>query len=120
MAEHSICQPGRPAPQGDGQLGSPHAIDLGFVFGTNEFSEDSGEFFGSGEKATALVEHVQDAWLAFARTGDPRTDVLSAWQPYERSRRSTALFGDPVSVDDDPYGEERTVWDRVEAQLGGL
>ncbi|MDA1076963.1 MAG: carboxylesterase family protein, partial [Proteobacteria bacterium] len=108
------------SPWGDGQLGSPHAIDIGFVFGTHAFSEGSAEFFGQGEEADQLSRHVQDAWLAFASTGKPQTDVLADWQPYDRVSRSTGVLGQPVSVASDPFGAERAVWDRIDAQIGGL
>ncbi len=108
------------SPWEDGKLGSPHAIDIGFVFGTHALNSGSAEFFGSGDAADALAGHVQDAWLAFAADGDPRTDALRDWAPYALDTRSTALFGDPVSVASDPWGEERAVWERVGARLGGL
>ena len=53
-----------------GALGSCHALDIPFVFGTYE---DAAEFAGSGPEAAALSERVMDAWLAFARSGDPST-----------------------------------------------
>ncbi|MCY4566165.1 MAG: hypothetical protein OXE40_16980 [Gammaproteobacteria bacterium] len=34
--------------------------------------------------------------------------------------RSTGLFGKPVAVASDPYGEERAAWDSADARLGGL
>ena len=108
------------SPWGGGELGSPHAIDIGFVFGTHAFSEGSAEFFGSGERADKLAGHVQDAWLAFATDGDPRTDELAEWLPYDLTSRTTALFGEPVGVADDPYSEERAIWSDVDAELGGL
>jgi para-nitrobenzyl esterase len=109
-----------PSPWGDGDLGSPHAIDIGFVFGTHSSTEGGGEFFGEGEQADALSEQVQDVWLAFASTGRPDTPALSDWQPYTREQRSTGIFDSPVSVMNDPASPERAVWDRVDARLGGL
>ena len=108
------------SPWEDGKLGSPHAIDIGFVFGTHALNSGSATFFGSGDAADALAGHVQDAWLAFAADGDPRTNALRDWAPYATDTRATALFGDPVSVASDPWGEERAVWERVSARLGGL
>ena len=108
------------SPWDEGRLGSPHAIDIGFVFGTHALSAGSAEFFGSGDAADALAEHVQDAWLAFAADGDPRTDALKDWQPYAPDTRATALFDNPVSVVADPWAEERAVWDSVDAETGGL
>jgi para-nitrobenzyl esterase len=108
------------SPWGDGELGSPHAIDIGFVFGTHEFSPDSGDFFGKGERADTLAGHVQDAWLAFAADGNPSTEGLGEWATYDEQDRATALFGDPVALANDPFAAERGVWDEVDAQLGGL
>ena len=108
------------SPWGDGNLGSPHAIDIGFVFGTHDFSEGSGEFFGTGQDANTLAEHVQDAWLAFASSGNPQTDALGDWQAYAEETRSTAMFGASVEVESDPFGPERAVWGEVNAQVGSL
>jgi len=108
------------SPWGEGALGSPHAIDLGFVFGTHAMTESSAGFFGSGHAADSLSAHVQDAWLAFASSGNPRTDVLSDWRPYDTRERTTAIFGDPVSVASDPFGEERAVWNELDAHLGDV
>lgn len=108
------------SPWADGRLGSPHAIDIGFVFGTHAQTAGSAEFFGSGADADALADAVQDAWLGFAAEGDPRTPALADWRPYDTGRRSTALFGNPPGVVDDPFGEERAVWDEVEGREGSL
>ncbi len=108
------------SPWNGGALGSPHAIDIGFVFGTHAFTAGSAEFFGSGAAADRLAARVQEAWLAFASTGDPRTDALSDWQPYDVVTRATAIFDDPVAIANDPYGEERAIWDDVGATVGTI
>ena len=41
-------------------------------------------FTGSGPDADALAERMMDAWLAFARTGDPSTPVAPVAQPRPR------------------------------------
>ena len=108
------------SPWEGGKLGSPHAIDIGFVFGTNDMSKGSAEFFGTGPAADELVANVQDAWLAFAATGNPSTDALAGLIPYDTERRATAVFGDPVTVADDPLGSERAAWEGVSAKIGSL
>lgn len=108
------------SPYGDGNLGSCHAIDIGFVFGTHEMSEGSAEFFGAGEDADRFAGEVQDAWLGFARTGNPRTEALSEWAPYEADKRSTAVFGATVEVVDAPLDAERAAWTSLDAATGGL
>jgi para-nitrobenzyl esterase len=49
---------------------------------------------------------MHEAWLAFARTGDP------GWERYESSRRATRVFGPGGGVVDDPMAEARGVWER--------
>ena len=65
-----------------------------------------------------LIEEEYD--LAFASDGDPRTDALSEWAPYDESTRATAIFDDPVSVASDPYGEERAAWSAPGMSVGTL
>ncbi len=107
-----------PSPWGDGSLGSPHAIDIGFVFGTHAMTPGSAEFFGSGPEADALSAAVQDAWIAFARDGSARTDALADWQPYDTGKRSTAIFDQPLAVQDAPFDDERALWEG--ANVGSL
>ena len=98
------------SPWDGGVLGSPHAIIIGFVFGTHAFSDASAAFFGKGESADALSTNLQDAFIAFAESGNPRTAALADWTAYNPATRSTAIFGDPVSVASAPYEEERALW----------
>ena len=49
------------SPWDGGVLGAPHAIIIGFLFGTHAFSEASAAFFGKGEAADTLSAHLQDA-----------------------------------------------------------
>jgi len=107
------------SPWGDGTLGSPHGIDIGFVFGTHTFSESSSQFFGHGSEADALAASVQDAWLAFAHTGTPSING-EEWPAYDLTQRSTVLLGKVIETDSDPFGAEREVWTEVDAQIGAL
>jgi para-nitrobenzyl esterase len=80
------------------------------VFGTYEE-----RFFGSGPKADALSEAMQDAWLAFAKTGDPSCESLGKVPEYDKNR-ATIIFGEECTVQEAPYEIERKAWDKV----GGL
>jgi hypothetical protein len=35
---------------------------------------------------------MSDAWLAFARTGNPQTNAFAAWPVYSLARRATMVF----------------------------
>ena len=85
-------------------IGSCHAIDLPFVFGTLD-SKGADAFAGAGPAAEALAARVQDAWLSFARTGDP------GWPAYDPSARTTMVFGETSEVVEDPKSGERAAWD---------
>ncbi|HYH51021.1 MAG TPA: carboxylesterase/lipase family protein [Acidimicrobiia bacterium] len=85
-------------------IGSCHGLELPFVFGTLD-SKGAEAFAGSGPAAEALATTVQDAWLSFARTGDP------GWPAYHPSARSTMLLGETCDVVGDPMAAERAAWD---------
>ena len=69
-----------PSPSMGGVLGSCHALELGFVFGTNQIP-GMPAFAGTGPAAEKLATQMQDAWLAFARTGDPSSESAGKWKP---------------------------------------
>ena len=96
-------EPGRPQ-------GSIHALELPFVFGTLATSE-IGAIAGRTPAAEALSGHMQDAWLAFARSGKPRATGLPEWPPYAPPRRATMILSDRPRVVDAPQEPERAGWD---------
>ena len=105
------------SPWEGGILGAPHAIIIGFVFGTHAFSDASARYFGRGEATDALSWNLQDAFCAFGRTGSPRTEALPEWVAYDTKTRSTGVLGTPVEVVNGPYDEERALWTGKEVSL---
>jgi para-nitrobenzyl esterase len=93
-----------------GTLGACHALELPFVFGTLRHPLLAG-FAGSGPTATALAERMQDAWIAFARTGNPTHAGIGEWPPYEPARRATMIFDRTCRVEEAPREEERSFWE---------
>ena len=98
-------EPGRPQ-------GAIHALELPFVFGTLATSE-IGAIAGRTPAAEALAGQMQDAWLAFARSGRPRAAGLPDWTAYAPPRRATMIFSDQPHIVDAPQEPERAVWDAV-------
>jgi para-nitrobenzyl esterase len=98
-------EPGRPQ-------GAVHALELPFVFGTLATSE-IGAIAGRGPAAEALAGHMQDAWLAFARSGRPHAAGLPEWPAYAPPRRATMIFSDQPRLVDAPQEPERAVWDAL-------
>lgn len=96
------------SPLMDGVLGACHAIDHGFLWGAH-----GNDFYGSGPAADAFSNNMQDAWLAFARTGDPCCDGLGKWPTYGEKGRDTMVFDDPSRVEQAPLEEERRIWESI-------
>ncbi len=90
-----------PTPAMAGMLGSCHALELPFVFGLA--GDPRLVSFLGDDAPVGLGEAMQDAWLAFARTGDPGPD----WPRYDLDRRTVRAFDDPVGLLEDPGASER-------------
>lgn len=93
-------------------FGACHALDVGFVFGNLQQ-----EFHGCGPAAERLAGQMQDAWIAFARTGNPSTAALD-WPAYGQ-KRTMMVFGENSHVEDAPYEAQRAAWDGIPNRLLG-
>jgi len=65
---------------------------------------------GDRPENAELAAQVSEAWLAFARTGDPNHPGLPTWPAYDTTRRATMLFDTTCRVVEDPDGDERKAW----------
>ena len=97
------------SPMLDGALGSCHALDIPFVFGTHQVAA---AFAGEGVAANGLAELTMDTWLAFARSGDPSTDNLS-WPKWDAETRPTVVLGESARIEENFRAEEVAAWDGV-------
>lgn len=95
------------SPMLDGALGAPHALDLPFVFGT---SDRTPALAGEGAQVDQLTERVMDAWIAFARTGNPGTSGLPEWPQYRADLPSTMALGPELRIVTEDREEELALW----------
>jgi para-nitrobenzyl esterase len=86
-----------------GRLKSPHTIEIPFAFD----NLDASPLTAGAASAPALADKVSDAWIAFARTGNPNTPKLPAWPAFDAATRPTMVFDDNSAVVNDPIREER-------------
>lgn len=100
-----------------GMFGSCHGLDIPFVFGTVQ-DQAVQLFSGSGPGADVLTEQMQQAWLAFARHGDPSCEAVGQWPPFDLAGRPTMVLGPGGAVQEDPRSAERTVWEDVGVDIG--
>ncbi len=106
------------SPMFGGMFGACHAIELGFVFGTHT-APGMADFSGSGAAADALAGNTMDAWLAFARSGDPSCPSLGRWPTYTAADRATMLLGERCALEHAPNEEERSAWNAVPKHVLG-
>lgn len=107
-----------PSPAFEGGLGSPHGIDVGFLFGTHADDDVAASFSGSSRAADVLSETMQDSWSSFAREGKPFSESTGVWPTYGEEHR-TMILGAQMRVELDPLGEERLAWDSQPDRLIG-
>jgi len=96
------------SPLDGGMYGACHGLDRRFIFGTYDDPA-----CGTGPVVEKLSRCIQDAWLAFARTGDPSCESIGRWPVYGKERM-TMLLDKDCRVEAAPYEDERRIWDAVD------
>ena len=99
-------------PFDNGRYGAMHAIEIAFVFGS--FWEDYlFTYVKKTPETETLSEKVMDAWLTFAKTGNPNHPNIPRWPSYDEKNRSTMVFNNHIEVWDDPLPKEREMWNEM-------
>jgi para-nitrobenzyl esterase len=97
-------------PIDDRKWRAPHTLDIPLVFDNVVVADGMS---GDGAEATGLATVMSEAWLAFARTGDPNHAGLPAWTAYNLESRPTMSFDIPARLVKDPRGKERRLIEQV-------
>lgn len=104
QAKIKVAQQGAPvymymfaweSPVLDGMFRSTHCMEIPFVF-NNVVRHAS--MTGGGGEAQALGEKMSNAWLNFARTGNPNAEDLPTWEPYIIEKGSTMYFNNTSEI----------------------
>lgn len=88
-----------------GRLGACHALEIPFVF--DNLDAPGADVFTGGTAPQATATAMHEAWVSFAKTGDP------GWERYDAEVRPTMLFDVESTVANDPDGDTRELWDGV-------
>lgn len=94
-------------PVGGRRMLAHHALEITFAF--DNVVKAPG-MSGGGPEAVALADKMSEAWLAFARHGNPNTPELPRWSAYAPPERATMVFDDESAVESDPHREIRELW----------
>ena len=85
----------------------PHASEIGMVFDNVAKSESMS---GTGKEPQRIADLMSEAWIAFARVGNPNHAGLPDWPAYNSGTRATMIFDLEPKVIDDPHGIQRRLF----------
>jgi para-nitrobenzyl esterase len=93
----------------DGRPRAFHCSEIPFVFYNTNLSAFA---TGGGQEARALAAKISDAWINFARTGDPGHPGLPVWPKYDTAG-PVMVFDNTCEVKNDPDRELRKAVNRA-------
>jgi para-nitrobenzyl esterase len=91
----------------DGRPRAFHCAEIAFAFDNVERCEN---MTGGGADARALAAKVSDAWIHFARTGDPSHPGIPKWTPFSAETVPTMVFDNKTELVNNPdAGEQKSI-----------
>ena len=87
----------------DGRPGAFHSAEIAFVF---DNARRCINYTGATPEALRLSARMSQAWINFARNGNPHHSDLPKWPAFQEAKE-TMIFDNTCSVKNDPEGEGR-------------
>ena len=94
----------------DGRPGAFHSSEIAMVFGNAALCEN---YTGGSREGLALSAKMCDAWINFARHGDPNHRGLPNWPAFTGDKSPTMIFDNECIVKNDPEGEGRRLIEKA-------
>lgn len=95
------------SPAHGGKYRAGHGIDVPLVF--DNVANSPAKLGAPTPRTQAMADLMSQAWINFARSGDPSPAAGVAWPRYTMGDRKTMIFNDECRVADDPYFQERAL-----------
>lgn len=104
QADVKVAQHGAPvymymfaweSPVLDGILRSTHCMEIPFVFNNADLHAS---MTGGSEEAIALADKMSQAWINFARTGNPNAEGLPQWPAYNPEKGAMMIFDNKCEI----------------------
>lgn len=96
------------SPTHDGLLGAGHCVELPFCF--RNLRTPSTPYLIGDAPPEALADSMNDAWIAFIRSGNPSTAALGDWPAYDTDARPTMIFDADSRLEHDRNAALRRHW----------
>jgi para-nitrobenzyl esterase len=93
-----------------GKLGAPHTVEIPFVFDNTDIPK---VMTTGGSEVKALAAKVSEAWIQFARSGNPNHKGLPNWPSYTIPERATMVFDNTCQAINDHGSVERKLWESL-------
>lgn len=90
----------------DGRPRAFHTAELPFCFANTDLCDT---WTGGGDDARMLAGNVSDAWINFARSGDPNHPGIPHWKVFSPETMPTMIFDNKVVAVDAPDREEQEI-----------
>ncbi|MFO0951196.1 MAG: carboxylesterase family protein [Isosphaeraceae bacterium] len=88
-------------PQFEGRPGAFHSSEIAFVF---DNADRCVNLTGGRPEALELSRKISEAWVQFARTGDPNHPGLPRWPAVSEGKTPTMILDTPCILKDAPEG----------------
>jgi para-nitrobenzyl esterase len=88
----------------DARPGAFHCAELSFVF---DNTDRCAAMTGGGPGPRALAAKVSEAWINFARRGDPNHAGLPRWPAFTATEKAVMIFDNTCEAKNDPDRDER-------------
>jgi para-nitrobenzyl esterase len=102
------------SPVRNGKLRSMHGMELPFVF---DHPDRIAGLTGTGADRYELATNMSEAWVVFARSGDPNHRGIPRWNPWNPTERPTMVFNREIAAMNDPWGDERRALEGIRNRL---
>lgn len=97
------------SPVFNGGLKSSHAIEIPFVFNTIN-TPNTENLIGNSPNRQRLADTMHQAWISFAKNGNPSNSSLPEWPRYELEKRSTMILDNECKLEFDPNYQDCLRW----------
>lgn len=84
----------------NGKMKSMHGLEVPFVF--DNLHRTHPLMIGNVEQCRPLAANMSEAWIAFARSGNPNHPGIPHWPAYTSAERATMMFDKECRVEYDP------------------